>query len=201
MTTPLLLDVALKTRDLFDWLDLAFTVSTGVVIALAALLAYAVQRARYPKDIAPDVRFDMPPIVSSTTLAGTFDLQCDLVLYGEGGGADKVTITGRVRFGNMTRWADTSGSTGEVATGQSVRIDLSFGSQQMTEAFQTVEGDDHDVEAIINLKAYTPMELVLLLIHPWGLARKMYNRKYSVAWKWHWTDDHWAAMSPRMKSI
>lgn len=42
-----------------DWLDIlvaTFTVSTGVVIALAALLALVVQRGRYLKEIEPDLR-------------------------------------------------------------------------------------------------------------------------------------------------
>lgn len=51
------------TRDWLDILVATFTVSTGVVIALAALLAFVAQRVRYLREIEPDIRcVDLGPV-------------------------------------------------------------------------------------------------------------------------------------------
>ncbi len=42
-------------RDLLDILVAVFTITTGVVLGMAALLAYLVQRARYLRESAPDL--------------------------------------------------------------------------------------------------------------------------------------------------
>lgn len=49
------------------WADI-FTITTGVVIAVAATLAFVVQRARYRREVEPDLRFencwaDSPPSI------------------------------------------------------------------------------------------------------------------------------------------
>ena len=44
-------------RDLLDWLVAGFTISSGLVLAVAAVVAFAIQRARYMREVAPDLRF------------------------------------------------------------------------------------------------------------------------------------------------
>ena len=84
-------------RDLLDWLTVAFTISTGVVIALAALFAYGLQRARYLRDIAPDLRFGTTfRIVPIITPAG-FQLSFSIWNVSDRNVAENLKVTARVR--------------------------------------------------------------------------------------------------------
>ncbi|MEE8517688.1 MAG: hypothetical protein V3S98_01015 [Dehalococcoidia bacterium] len=47
-----------------------FTISTGVVIALAAILAFVVQRARYKREVEPDLRFEDCQVLAQYSQAG-----------------------------------------------------------------------------------------------------------------------------------
>ena len=58
-------------RVFLDWLAVLSTVATGFVLAFAALFAYAIQRARYLKDIEPDLRFGTFDISVLSTLDGS----------------------------------------------------------------------------------------------------------------------------------
>ena len=44
-------------RDLLALLTSIFTISTGLILAMGAVYAYFLQRARYLRDIEPDLRF------------------------------------------------------------------------------------------------------------------------------------------------
>lgn len=158
-------------RDLFAWLDLAFTISTGIIIALAAVLAYAVQRARFLKDIAPDVRLVRIQASPPNTRDGSFDISCYVDNGERAGTAAEIAVTGLGHIGHLqgVRGSTTSA---EVSPGDDRTITVSFEHPLMESVFFDVP-DVKIVEAeiVIELKAFTHREFVLYMINPLGLGR------------------------------
>ena len=77
-----------EERDLFAWLGLGFTISTGLVLAFFAILAYAVQRARYLRDIEPDLR-----VLNVEVTSVPFYVNCVIENNSEINRAENIVIT------------------------------------------------------------------------------------------------------------
>ena len=70
----------MNERDVVDWILAVSGISTSFILAIAAGLAFVVQRARYRREIEPDVRFtgcwiNSPPGVSDGEVGFTIHAQ------------------------------------------------------------------------------------------------------------------------------
>ena len=179
-------------RDLLAWLVAIFTISTGLVIALAALFAYAVQRARYLRDIAPELRLERPPSFPAlVTESPNWNVRCDLVNSSADNDAEDVNVSYRLQYALGQSFASQI-NLGRVLAGTHINFGLPFSSESLLTAVN--RSDDSKPPGVLEIKVtyFTPREFVLFLLHPLGLGRKRYVRSFQVMWHWYpWeTEEH-----------
>ena len=176
-------------RDLLDWLTLGATISTGLVLALAALLAYAVQRARYLREIQPDLRLTGQP--STSELDPThprFLVRISVENSSPLNTAESIAISGALTFEPMPAPITSQTEISRLLPGHEQNVTLVF-ERNLEINFDGMLGEDLDAELILQVQFSPPREFVLFLLHPWSFGRKTYTRAIIVNWLWHgWAD-------------
>ncbi len=170
-------------RDLLDWLTVAFTISTGFVIAAAALVAYALQRARYLRDIAPDIRFGRTfriyPIIQPTG----FQISFAISNRSDRNVAEKVKITAMVSQPGGP--PDSSiVVAAEIAPGTEEWVAFHFGGSTVPTISTTSPGRVSTPRALkLTVDYRSPWEFLLFLVNFFS-GRARYHREASGAWDW-----------------
>lgn len=161
-------------RDLFAWLGLGVTISTGFVLAFFAILAYAVQRARYLRDIEPDLRVTYVNVSSMP-----FGVVCVIENHSEVNRAENVAIA--IDINLLKLRVRGRGSASRVLSKDNISIALDFDGSvsDLRPALDSSDLFEREGALRLVMKYSTPSELLLFILNPWGLTRKRYRRKYS----------------------
>lgn len=170
-------------RDLLDWLTVAFTISTGIVIAVAAVVAYALQRARYLRDIAPDIRFGRTFTIFPIIQPPGFQLSLAISNRSDRNVAEKVKMTAVVNQPGGP--PDTSiVFADEIAPGAEEWVTFHFEGTTVPELDSTSTARNSTPRALKLIIDYrSPWEFVLIAVNLFS-GRARYRREASGAWDW-----------------
>ncbi|MDA0263499.1 MAG: hypothetical protein O3A93_05075 [Chloroflexi bacterium] len=175
-------------RDWLDWLVALFTVSSGLVLAFAAVFAYAVQRARYLRDIAPDLRLaEIPNFPALISDVPNWIVRYELQNVSADANAEDVYVRFNLRYG-VGHSADLEFGLGRLFAGSPLNFSTHFSSRNVMLAIHEVPHPMPSGALTINVSYSTPRELVLFLLHPLGMGRKRYVLNFEVRWHWYRQD-------------
>lgn len=176
----------------------------GIVLALAALLAYLIQRARYLKETEPDLELIWPENIRLSqmqhTLKNFWSLYIDLEVVNQSKNhADDLQWEAELDIfpqrGGSTclraKYIDTLRlHQKELLAGRRIMIPVYVGwnlyrglYEQLQSWPGSLEVENAGFEASITLKYFTKRELLMwTLMPPWNCGRKQYKRKIKGSW-------------------
>lgn len=180
-----------------------FTITTGIVLASAALFAYLIQRARYLREFEPDLELTWPEVIQIIEMphslkefwAVSIDLgvhnisnnpatglrwQCELEIFPERGRASYIETT----FSNYLPI-----SPSEILPGREIVVPVYIGWNLAKGLYEKLHSWEEPIETekagfrvSITIEYYSRPEILMFIIWPFGLGRKKYQRDIEGWW-------------------
>jgi len=197
-------------RDVIDWLVAAFTISTGIVLALAAAFAFLLQRARFLRDIEPDLRItDASKIIvlpgRDISDSDSVRLRIELeVQNASKNTAERLSSTQDATIGiqsstspltvvHLPYFNKSIEVQERLLPGRSlpisVYIELSASRLEIESQWLEMETplQDRIFRATVTIRYSSPKELALIFVKPLRL-KEDYERTFFVEWQWEAID-------------
>ena len=166
-------------RDLLALLTSIFTISTGLILAMGAVYAYFLQRARYLRDIEPDLRF-MNEFRVREQYGDSISIDFEVT--------NESSNTGEmVRVSAVVDEIDDDGSFTTLEPRLPIFADKHsrrlLPRRSMTDHFVFLSSKKSGAyRAKFDLTYVSPREWIVFLVKPWPPFRMKYWRTASLSW-------------------